>query len=698
MSYASLLMSTAGSAPSPARVKIAYITERFPILVWVLLLSWAASDQVVAEDNPQRPNVLIMMVDDLGFSDLGCYGSEIETPNLDRLAAEGVRFSQFYNTAKCHSSRVSLLTGQYCLAAGDTSLSHGLTSAEVLSANGYYTAMTGKWHLKQQPTDFGFSRYFGHLSGACNYFTGDQSFRLNGNPWQVPADGFYTTVANVDYAINFLNEARSQNQPWYLYVAFNAPHAPLHALPEDYAKYQGKYTEGWDKVRDARVAKQKSLGIIPQQTSASLRPEHIPKWEDLQPWRRSYESKRMSTLAAMIDRVDREVGRLIDDLKSNGELDRTFVLFVSDNGACPYDRKAPNLNTNPTNGDESFGDSTGWAWARNSPFRYYKQNQFEGGIASPAIAHWPAGIQVPAGTIINEPSHLIDVLPTIAELTGSPIADTHPDRDLRPISGQSLTPLLRGNSFKRIAPLHFLFSTDRGLREKQWKIVSFRQQSWELYDLSKDRTEQNNLAQVHPELTQSMAAKWTDMTKNLLHGPSRSYAEVQNTPLTHQHPEWTRFERDSPDGPSINTRRKVSNGSGIRARKNTKITLNNEFIELQFSGDDPGIAMDLRSVSIPKGPYQVRFRVRQTDSTKGELFFTTDRQTTLPKGHRLSFDLEGDDQWQNLNLPIKTEQTIYQIRIDLCDNTGSALIDHLELTDNQGKTLLSWPNHATQRQ
>jgi len=206
----------------------------------LLLLPHLLMAATTAAADPAPPNVVVMMVDDLGFSDLGCYGSEIETPNLDALARNGARFSQFYSTAKCHSSRVSLLTGQYCIAAGDTSLSHSVTSAEVLGKAGYFTAMTGKWHLKQQPTDFGFQRYFGHLSGACNYFSGDNTFRLNGRPWQVPAEGFYTTVANVDFGLQFLKEARETNKPWYLYVAFNAPHAPLHALPDDYAKYKGK--------------------------------------------------------------------------------------------------------------------------------------------------------------------------------------------------------------------------------------------------------------------------------------------------------------------------------------------------------------------------------------------------------------------------------------------------------------------------
>ncbi|MDA7916502.1 sulfatase-like hydrolase/transferase, partial [Verrucomicrobia bacterium] len=214
------------------------------------------------------------MVDDLGFSDIGCYGSEIETPNLDALAADGLRFNQFYNTAKCHSSRVSLLTGRYAYQAGNVDLSKAVTSAEVLGSAGYFTAMSGKWHLKKEPTDFGFQRYFGHLSGACNYFKGDNTFRLNGEKWNVPDKGFYTTVANVDYALGFLQEARETKKPWYLYIAFNAPHAPLQPLKEDYEKYEGKYDKGWDVMRAKRVAKMRELGLFPKDMKPSKRPYH----------------------------------------------------------------------------------------------------------------------------------------------------------------------------------------------------------------------------------------------------------------------------------------------------------------------------------------------------------------------------------------------------------------------------------------
>ena len=239
-----------------------------------------------------RPNVLVIMADDLGFSDIGCYGSEIQTPNLDALADGGVRFSQFYNTAKCHSSRVSLLTGQYCLAAGDVSLKHGVTSAEVLHQKGYFTAMTGKWHLSKQPTDFGFDRYFGHLSGATNYFHGNNTFRLNGEPWKVlennPNKDFYTTVANVDFGLKFLEEAEQTAKPWYLYAAFNAPHEPLQALAEDYAKYEGRYDAGWDVVRSARVAKQHEVGITNTDLKASPRPDHVPAWDSLSESRKAF--------------------------------------------------------------------------------------------------------------------------------------------------------------------------------------------------------------------------------------------------------------------------------------------------------------------------------------------------------------------------------------------------------------------------
>ncbi|MCZ6672296.1 MAG: arylsulfatase [Verrucomicrobia bacterium] len=509
-------------------------------LVLALLLSFAITSVNAASD---RPNVLVVMVDDLGFSDIGCYGGEIDTPNLDRLAQNGLRFSQFYNTAKCHSSRISLLTGRYAFQAGNTSLSRAVTSAEVLGAAGYFTAMVGKWHLKDQPTDFGFQRYWGHLSGACNYYKGDKTFRLNGEPWQVPANDFYTTVANVDYALDFLGEARQTIKPWYLYVAFNAPHAPLQPMEEDYNKYLGRYDVGWDKIREARLKKQRKLGLFGKDLTPSPRPDHVPAWCSLPKERQTWESRRMTALAGMIDRVDQELGRLFTDLERSDEMDNTLILFVSDNGACPYDRRSNNMDGNPYDRDTTWGDSTGWSWVRNAPFRYYKQNQFEGGISTPGIVHWPKGLKVKKGSITDQPAHLVDVLPTLAELADTELPKQWPGRELNDVSGISLLPLLEGKSIDQRPPIHLLFGNDRGLRDGDWKLVSFRSHPWELYNLAKDRTELHNLAAKNPKRVKRMSKLWHEMAEDVLKAPAKSRLPVATNPTPHQHPEWTDFTK-----------------------------------------------------------------------------------------------------------------------------------------------------------
>lgn len=638
----------------------------------------------------ERPNVVVIMVDDLGYSDLGSYGGEIETPNLDALAADGLRFSQFYNTAKCHSSRVSLLTGQYCIAAGDVALSHAVTSAEVLTDAGYFTAMTGKWHLDKEPTDFGFQRYFGHLSGACNFFQGDQTFRLNGEKWEVPPSDFYTTVAKVDFALDFLTEARKTEKPFYLYVAFNAPHAPLHALPEDYAKYKGRYDAGWDIVRDARIQKQKDLGLLPNDLKPSPRPPHVRAWKDIVPWQQDYEINRMVTLAAMIDRVDQEVGRIVEDLRSNGELDNTMILFVSDNGACPYDRKQPLLNVEPTTGDIALADSTGWSWARNAPFRFYKQNQFEGGISSPGIVHWPAGLKTEAGQIVETPVHLIDVLPTLADLAETEIATGHPTRELRPVSGVSLRPIFEGDDFQRKEPIHFQFSSDYALRDGDWKLVSFKGEEWELYNIGNDRTELNDLAASEPDRVAAMAAKWDDMTVNVLHSEriATSSRPLKPAEFPRKNREWTTYS-DSLK-PSFPPPRKKS-PSGIRARKNTSMTRAPGIMELKFTGDDPGIAMDLRGIrDLPAGPYVLSFKLENAPEGTGEVFYTIDKKTTLPNGLRIEFPVLGTNESNDVRIALSTEKLINQIRLDVSEGPGSATIQNLRLLDSDGKMLKDW--------
>ena len=489
----------------------------------------------------EKPNILVILTDDLGYSDIGCYGGEIETPNLDRLAANGLRFSQFYNTAKCHSSRVSLLTGRYCRQAGDEKMNRAFTIPEMLLPAGYSTLMTGKWHLAKEPTDFGFQKYFGHLSGGTNYYKGDKTFRLNGEAWQVPKSGFYTTTANVDYALDFLTDVRSTGKPWFLYVAFNAPHGPLQPLKEDYEKYRHSYKNGWDAMNASRNAKQKQLGLIAAETRPTPRRGYIPAWDSLTPEIKDWESRRMAAYAALIDRVDRETGRLIADLEKSGELDNTLIVFLSDNGACPYDRHNVGMNKEPYLPDTMWDDSTGWAWVRNTPFRNYKQNQHEGGISTPAIFHWPKGIAAKPGSITAQPAHLVDLLPTIAEISGAKIPDSFPGRELTPLAGTSIAPVLAGKEMKSRPPIHLLFATDRGLRDGDWKIVSFRSNPWELYNIAEDRTELNNLAAKHPERVAAMSKQWHGMAENVLLAPPGERKPVATQRGSTLNPWWSDY-------------------------------------------------------------------------------------------------------------------------------------------------------------
>ena len=521
--------------------------------VWVVL-ALLVNNGFLKTAVAEPPNVVVILTDDLGFSDLGCYGSEIATPTLDRLAAEGLRFSQFYNTAKCHSSRVSLLTGRWCRQAGDESLRRAVTIPEVLGPAGYFTAMSGKWHLSKEPTDFGFERYFGHLSGATNYYLGDNTFRLNGKPFTVPSEGFYTTVADVDRALGFLDEARAAEQPFFLYLAFNAPHAPLQPLEEDYNRYLGRYDVGWDTIREQRHQRQEQLGIFGTAVTPSPRPEHIPAWDALPPAIQEWEARRMAAYAALVDRVDREIGRLVANLEQHGELENTLLLFVSDNGACPYDRTNQGLERQPFEPTTSWSDSTGWAWARNCPFRYYKQNQFEGGIATPAIVHWPAGVAAEPGSIVHDPAHLVDVFPTLLEVTGTAQPQLYPGRELTPLAGVSLVPLLAGEAMPQRPPIHLLFSKDRGLRDGPWKLVSFRGEPWELYNIAEDRSERHNLAAAHPEIVERMAQQWHTMTADVLQAPPQEQRPVAAQPSPRRHGDWSVYTGH--DGPDTTSRGK----------------------------------------------------------------------------------------------------------------------------------------------
>jgi arylsulfatase len=456
----------------------------------------------------ERPNIVLVMVDDLGFSDFGCYGSEIETPTIDSLAENGLRFRQFYNTAKCHSSRVCLMTGMYCHQASSSKLANAVTIAEVLRDAGYFTIMTGKWHLSKQPTERGFMRYFGHLSGATNFFTGDKTFRLNGQPWSEFGKDFYTTDVNIDYGITFIDEALAEKKPFFVYVAFNAPHYPLQAPKEDCMKYAGRYDAGFASIRAARFAKQKRIGLIPEDWRLPPRPDHVTAWDKLTEADKKWEARRMSVFAAMVDRVDRNMGRLVRHLKNKGAYENTVILICSDNGACPFERTR-GKDKDPWDPASYWTYDTGWAHVCNTPLKYYKQNQHEGGISSPMIAHWPAGMR--ASGFTDEMSHLVDVMATCIELAGTKYPAEYNGESMKPLVGKSLVPTLRGQPRDGHKDLFFEFGSNSGMRRGKWKAVNYRGGAWELYDISVDRLEQNDLASQHPDLVKDLAARWAEI-------------------------------------------------------------------------------------------------------------------------------------------------------------------------------------------
>lgn len=492
----------------------------------ILAISVMTSVAIQAAD---RPNIVMIMADDMGFADLGCYGSEIKTPNLDSLAAGGLRFTQFYNTAKCHSSRVSLLTGLYCDQAGGAKLSRGATIAEVLGQAGYFTAMVGKWHLSKQPTDFGFERYWGHLSGATNFFTGDNTFRLNGEKWDVPAilNGrpFYTTHAITDFALNFLEQATDGDAPFLLYIAFNAPHYPLQAPEAEVRKYDGHYDGGWDKLRIERHRRQLESGLLPSRWKLSPRPDHVPAWNSLDAKERQWEADRMEVFAAMVDVLDQNVGRLVEFLKKKGIYDNTLILFCSDNGACPFERTRGRY-LKPWDPKSYWTYDASWAHAGNTPFRLYKQNQHEGGISSPLIVHWPAGLKTNAGSVTDQPGHLIDLMATFVDVAGATYPNKVGARKIDPLQGKSLLPILQGKTRLQHETLYFHFGTDRALRQGAWKLVSAKLGKWELYNLDADRTETHDLAVKHPQRVARMANEWFRLARDVDRLGTRGQAPV----------------------------------------------------------------------------------------------------------------------------------------------------------------------------
>jgi arylsulfatase A-like enzyme len=500
-------------------------------LLILILFSLMACGQFQKPE--KKPHIVLIMADDLGFADLGCYGSEIKTPVLDGLAARGLRFSQFYNTAKCHSSRVSLLSGLYCDQAGGAKLNRATTIAEVLAPAGYHTAMLGKWHLNKAPTDFGFKRYWGHLSGATNFFTGDNTFRLDGQKWKVPKTlngrPFYTTHAIADFAEEFIDEAHQKKKPLFLYTAFNAPHYPLQAPEKDVKKQKGKYDKGWDVMRKERYKKQLASGLIKKSWALSPRPDHIPAWNSLSAEDKKWEASRMEVYAAMVELVDQSIGRIIKKLEANNMLENTVFMFVSDNGACPFERTRGRF-LKPWDPKSYWTYDASWAHMGNTPFRLYKQNQHAGGISSPMIVHWPQGLKTKAGSITDQPGHIVDFMATCLELGGGKYPKQVKERKVDPLQGQSLLPIFAGKTREEHKQLYFHYGTDRALIRGDWKLVSAKLSPWELYNINDDRTELNNLVAKHPQRVKEMQKEWFRMAKDVERLKGRNLAPVKREP------------------------------------------------------------------------------------------------------------------------------------------------------------------------
>jgi len=488
----------------------------------------------IAAEEQQRPNIVLIMMDDMGFSDIGCYGGEIHTPSIDALAKNGVRFSQFYNAARCTPTRASLLTGLYAHQTGMghmTWKNHKLpgytgsinascvTLAEVLKTAGYKTYMAGKWHLvlyktlekteENWPVQRGFDQFFGTLKGSGSFFT-PESLKKGDAPAEIPED-FYYTDAIADTTISFIDQhaEESPDQPFFCYVAFTAPHWPLHAKKSDIARYVGKYSEGWDEIRKQRYKRLADSGIINSGCKLTPRDEAAATWDGLSKKEQVDLDLRMAIYAAQIDCADQGIGRIIDRLKTMDRLDNTLIFFLSDNGACAEikEKKEGELGT-----DDSFSSyGLSWANASNTPFREYKHWVHEGGIATPLIVHWPEGISNP-GRVSDQLGHVIDIMATCVDVAGAVYPENHNGNPITPLEGKSLVPAFSNTPAER-GILFWEHEGNRAVRKNEWKLVSKKNTSWELYNMDEDRSELNNLADQHPDRAGEMVAAWKHWAK-----------------------------------------------------------------------------------------------------------------------------------------------------------------------------------------
>ncbi|MHC4753166.1 MAG: arylsulfatase, partial [Planctomycetota bacterium] len=462
------------------------------------------------------------------------------TPNLDRLAAGGLRFTQFYNAARCCPTRASLLTGLYPHQAGVGHMvgnkgypayqgflnEHCVTIAEALKLGGYRTLMSGKWHVGEDrphwPIDRGFDKFFGLISGGGNYFDITKAkakgvkrkMAIDDKPYMPPKQGFYMTDAFSENAVKFVEKYGRSKEPFFLYLAYTAPHWPLHAWPEDIAKYKGKYRKGWDKLRRERYERMIEMGIIDKQWNMSPRDTATWPWSDEKD--KELLDLKMAVYAAQIERMDSGIGRVLDKIEEIGARENTLVLFLSDNGGCAeggpvgFDNRKNGLPPGGVDSYMSYGLS--WANASNTPFRRYKHWVHEGGIATPLIAYWPAVIKN-GGSLTNQPGHVIDVMATCIDIAGIESPQTHKGNELIPLEGKSLRAIFEGKKRQGHEAIYWEHEGNRAVRQGKWKLVSAHGKPWELYDLEADRTELNNLADKYPQKLEQLKTMYQSWAK-----------------------------------------------------------------------------------------------------------------------------------------------------------------------------------------
>lgn len=489
--------------------------------------------QGFTEEKPKdkRPNILLILADDLGYSDLGAYGGEIQTPNLDRLAKQGLRLQEFYNNSICAPTRASLLTGQYQHKAGVGYFSNdlgipayqgylnkeSLTLAEVLKESGYTTLTSGKWHVSNQTTSLPWQRGFDQV------YPRDVESAGSGAPKEktrvtdqrgYPIPEFFQTNVITKNAVSFLDEAHKKDNPFFLYLAYTAPHWPLVALPEDIAKYKGKYDLGWDQLRKDRFERQKALGIVKAEAKISVKDDDIYDWARLSYDQKKQWAKKMEVFAAMVDRLDQGVGEVFKKLEETGQADNTIIIFISDNGAPAEDLvkwyHGAVKNEGPVGTEGSFeSQSKNWSYLSNTPFLGFKDDMHEGGINSPFIAWYPSKIK--AGGIKQGTGHIIDLAPTFYELANAKYPKKYKETNTNPLPGKSLLPLLFGESsvVARNEPLFWERAGNRAVREGKWKLVStYPSYAWELYNLELDQGETTDVSARNHELVSQLSEKY----------------------------------------------------------------------------------------------------------------------------------------------------------------------------------------------